>query len=119
MNAKLIPMDEIRSTLDRLRQDPSTQRKFPRELWGSIIQLTKVYPIEEVCRRLRIDPVYLQHKMDQSQEQALEFREISMQAISSVSDRVTIELSSSTTGLKARIQGPPSCLNYLHKLFER
>jgi hypothetical protein len=119
MNAKHIPIEEIRSTLDRLRQDPSTQRKFPRELWGSIIQLTKVYPIEEVCRQLRIDPIYLQHKMDQSQEQALEFREIVTPATPSVSDRVTIELSSSTTGLRARIQGPLSCLNCLHKLFER
>jgi len=118
MNAKHIPIEEIRSTLDRLRQDPSTQRKFPRELWSSIIQLTKIYPIEEVCRRLRIDPVYLQHKMDQSQEQALEFREIVAPATSSVSDRVTIELSSDI-GLRATIQGPLSCLNCLHKLFER
>lgn len=52
MDAKFIPIEEIRSTLDRLRQDPKTQRKFPPEIWASIIQQTKIHPVEEVCRRL-------------------------------------------------------------------
>jgi hypothetical protein len=50
MEAKFTTIEEIRSTLDRLRQDPKTQCNFPRELWTSIIQLTKIYPVEEVCR---------------------------------------------------------------------
>ena len=56
MEAKFIPIEEIRSTLDRLRQDPKTQRNFPWELWTSIIQLTKIHPVEEVCRQLQINP---------------------------------------------------------------
>ena len=118
MEAKFIPIGEILSILDRLRQDPNTRRRFPRELWDSIIQLTKIYSIEEVGRQLHINPVYLKRKIHQSKEQELEFREISIQASPPVSDMVTIELNSAA-GLKARIQGPISCLNYLHKLFGR
>lgn len=30
MEARFTPIEEIRSTLDRLRQDPKTQRNFPQ-----------------------------------------------------------------------------------------
>ena len=109
MEAKFIQIEEIRATLDRLRQDPNTQRKFPRELWVSIIQLTKIYPIEEVCRRLQINPIYLKRKIHQFKEPALQFHEIVMPAVQSGSDTVTIELKSAD-GLQAKIQGPFSCL---------
>jgi len=113
----LMQIEEIRSTLTRLRQNPKTQRKFPRELWDSIIQLTKICPIEELCRQLHINPVYLKDKIRDSKGQALEFREISMPGWQPVSETVTIELSTSS-GLKARIQGPIACINNLYKLFE-
>lgn len=116
MKAKFIPIEEIRSTLDQLRQDPNTQRKFPQELWASIIQQTKIYSIEEVCLRLQISPVYLKRKIHQSKESALEFREIVMPIAQPTSDTVTIELKS-TDGLQAKIQGPSSCLSYLTQLF--
>lgn len=118
MEAKFTTIEEIRSTLDRLRQDPNTQRKFPRELWTSIIQLTKIYPVEEVCRRLQISPIYLKRKIHQSKEPVLEFREIVLPAAQSASDTVTIELRSAD-GLQAKIQGPSSCLKFLSQLFGR
>ena len=118
METKFIPIEEIRSTLDRLRQDPRTQRKFPQELWASIIQQTKIYSVEELCRRLQINPVYLKRKIHQSKEQTLEFREIVMPAIQSASDTVMIELRSAN-GLQAKIQGSFSCLNFLCQLFGR
>ncbi len=118
MKAKFISIEEIRSILDRVRKDPNTQRKFPRELWTSIIELTKIYPFEEVCRQLQINPIYLKRKIHQSKEQLLEFREIVMPVVQSVSNTVTIELRSAD-GLQAKIQGPFSCLNYLSKLFRR
>jgi hypothetical protein len=117
MEAKFIPIEEIRATLDRLRQDPNTQRKFPREIWISIIQLTKIYSIEDVCCRLQINPIYLKRKIHQFKEPAFQFREIVMPVAQSA-DMVTIELSSSD-GLQAKIQGPFSCLNYLSQLFGR
>ena len=118
MKAKFTTIEEIRSTLDQLRQDPKTQRNFPWELWTSIIQLTKIYPAGEVCLRLQINPIYLKRKIRQSKESALEFREVVMPAAQPVSDTVTIELRSAD-GLQAKIQGPFSCLNYLSKLFGR
>jgi hypothetical protein len=110
MDAKFAPIEEIRFTLDRLRQDPRTQRNFPQELWISIIQLTKIYPIEEICLRLQINPTYLKRKIHQSKESTLEFREIVMPAAQSASDTVTIELKFAD-GLQAKIQGSFSCLN--------
>ena len=113
----LTPIEEIRSTLTQLRQDPKTQRKFPRELWDSIVQLAKTHPIEELSRQLQINSVYLKKKLRAPKEQALEFREISMPpGIQLVSDAVTIELSM-PSGLKAKIQGPVACMNNLFKLF--
>lgn len=117
METKFIPIEEIRATLDQLRQDPNTQRKFPREIWISIIQLTKIYPIENVCLRLQINPIYLKRKIHQFKEPATQFREIVMPA-AQLADTVTIELRSAD-GLQAKIQGPFSCLNYLSKLFGR
>lgn len=118
MDTKFIPIEKIQSTLYRLRQDPKTRRNFPRELWNSIIQQTKIYPVKEVCRRLQINPTYLKRKIHQSKQPAFEFREIIMPVAQSVSDTVTIELRS-TDGLQAKIQGPGSCLNYLSQLFGR
>ncbi len=117
MKAKFIPIEEIQCTLDRLRQDPKTQRKFPQALWDSIIQQTTLYPVEEVCRRLQINPVYLKRKIHQCKDSPLEFREIVMPA-PLPSDTVTIELKNAD-GLQAKIQGPGSCLNYLSQLFGR
>lgn len=118
MKARFIPIEEIQSTLDRLRQDPKTQRRFPQALWDCIIQQTKIYPVEEVCRRLQINPVYLKRKIHQSKESPLEFREIVMPPAQLASDTVTIELKNAD-GLQAKIQGPCSCLNYLSQLFGR
>jgi len=118
MEAKSIKIEKIRSTLDRLRQDPKTQRKFPQKLWASIIQQTKTHSIEEVCCLLQINPVYLKRKIHQSKESVLEFREIVMPAAQSALDIVTIELKSAD-GLQAKIQGPFSCLNFLSQLFGR
>lgn len=118
MENTFIPIEEIRSTLDRLRQDPKTQRNFPGALWTSIIQLTKIYPFEEICRRLQINPIYLKHKIRQSKKPALEFREIVMPVTQSACDTITIELSFAD-GLQAKIQGPSSCLNHLSKLLGR
>ena len=112
-------IEEIRSTLIQLRRDPETRRKFPREVWDSIIRLTKTYSIQELCHQLQLTPTYLKKKLHEPKKQTLEFREISMPTgLQPVSDAVTIELSM-PSGLKAKIQGPISCMNNLFKLFER
>jgi hypothetical protein len=117
MNPNTYSLDEIHTTLMRLRQGATTRRKFPKELWTAIIHLTKTHSIEEVCQRLQINPIYLKRKIHQSKKtEPLEFHEVQLQGLNS--GMVVIELSSNT-GLSARIQGPLSCLNCLQSLFGR
>ena len=118
MNTQIDVFEEIQATLTQLRQDPMTRRRFPKELWESIISLTQVYPIAKVCNRLNINPVYLKRKMHQSQKPIqLDFQEISQHIKEVCPDTIVIELSSDS-GLKARVQGPLSCLNCLQSLFK-
>ena len=112
----LITIEDLRSTLIQLRQNPKTKRKFPREVWDSILQLAKTYSVEELCCQLHINLVYLKEKIRDSKQQVLEFREIPMPKSQPVLDTVTIELST-PSGLKAKIQGPVACMNNLYKLF--
>jgi transposase-like protein len=115
MNPQSDTIEEIHATLTRLRKDVTGRRKFPKELWNSIISLTKIYSVAEVCRRLEINPAYLKRKIHQLQESpSLDFQEISIQSPNS--DTVLIELDSNS-GLRAKIQGPVSCLCYLQSFF--
>ena len=54
-------LEEIHATLTSLRQEVTGRRKFPKELWNSIIRLTKIYSITEICQRLELSPAYLTH----------------------------------------------------------
>lgn len=116
MDAQLITIEEVQSTLAQLRQDPNTRRRFPKQLWDSIIQLTKIYPFEDICRQLNINPVYLKRKIQPIIP--LEFQECTVSTPLPSINTVTIELSSNL-GLKAVIQGPMSCLDCLYRLFGR
>jgi hypothetical protein len=110
-------IQELQAALSQLRQDPKTQRKFPRELWEAVIHLTKTHSIKEISHCLRIHPGYLKRKVEQSQKQSLEFREVIIpSSFVPSTDLVTIEITS-PTGLKAKIQGPISCTNCLQRLF--
>ena len=117
MSTKTNSLEEIKDILTSLRQGATSKRKFPKELWDSVIHLTHIHSFEEVCQYLQISPVYLKRKMSQSQKStSIDFQEISMPATSPV-DVVVIELNSNS-GLRARIQGPLSCLDNLYILFK-
>jgi hypothetical protein len=110
MNAD--PIEEVRKTLELLRQNPTTKKRFPFETWDAIIQLTKTHSHEEICRRLQLAPGLLKRKIGQRMA-SMEFHEISLNNISA--EIVTIELISKN-GIQAKIQGPLSCLNCLQQL---
>ena len=110
MNAD--PIEEVRTTLVLLRQNPTTKKRFPSETWDAIIQLTKTYSHEEVCQRLELSPGLLKRKIRQ-RTAPMEFHEISLKNVSS--ETVTIELISQN-GIQAKIQGSLSCLNCLKQL---
>lgn len=113
-------LEEIHTTLKILRGNPSFRNRFPKQLWDTIIELTKVIPFQEVCRQLKIQPAYLKRKIQQSQNipsNTVDFHEISYGIQDShLADAVVIELISDS-GLRARIQGPSTCLNCLSSLF--
>ncbi len=66
-------LEQIAATLDTLRQNPMTRRRYPKEVWDSIFQLTKTYSLNEICRRLRLNLTYLKDKMAFSQRERLDF----------------------------------------------
>jgi hypothetical protein len=116
MPATDVSFDEVRSTLACLRLGRNTKRRFPREVWHSIFQLTKIHSFETVCHELQIHPVYLKRKMAQLQEEpALAFQEVCFPQ--RPFDSIVIELNSNS-GVRAKVHGPVVCLEYLYKLFK-
>jgi|ERR1041384_607121 hypothetical protein len=118
MNHQPPILEEIHHTLTQLRT--SKTHKFPQELWDSIIRLTEIYPVEHVCQYLKIQPAYLKRKIcskEVNQSQDLDFQEVTCPVKSVYPDTIVIELSSHN-GLRAKIQGPLSCLNCLSSLFK-
>jgi hypothetical protein len=118
MNTQKDPFYEIEAALTQLRQQTKTRRKFPQKLWGAIIRLTQTHSIQAVSLRLKIHPTYLKQKIKEFHKiSPLDFREISV-PVEACSNTVSIELVSDF-GVRAKIQGPLSCLNYLSPLFRR
>jgi transposase len=119
MNFQINTLEEIKAILEGFRQESTTRQKFPKELWEAILHLTKVHSIQEIGKRLKISPSYLKRKISQSQASpTIDFQEISYPLQGGHSDSIIIELSLNS-GLKAKIQGPLSCLSCLQTLFKR
>lgn len=119
MNAHSKSLEEVQASLKTLRENPNFRNRFPKKIWNSIIALTKVHPLKELCRQLEIQPAYLKRKMQQSQyapSDAIDFKEVFCGVQGTHLDNVVIELMSDS-GLRARIQGPSTCLNCLFSLF--
>lgn len=115
MNTKLPSLEEMHTVLIQLRHDPKTKKHFPRKVWDTIIDLTKVHAFDEVCQQLPISPGLLKRKIrQQSRSDEPKFQEISLS--STPCNTVFIEISA-RSGMTAKIQGPISCLNYLQQFF--
>lgn len=108
-------IEDICETLVHLRQNPATKRRFPSETWDAIIQLTKTYSREVICRRLQLAPALLKRKIEK-QMASVEFHEIPIHHIPT--ETIIIELTA-RNGIRAKIQGPLSCLNCLQQLLGR
>ena len=105
----------ISANLNALRQDPKTRRKFPQKFWDSLFQLAKTLPLNEICQQLDLNPVYVKNKMSQYQQENLDFFECAFS--DALTATVIIELS--VGELRAKIQGPVSCIDRLSALLRR
>jgi hypothetical protein len=119
MNHQIETLEEIRETLVSLRANPNSRRKFPVEIWKSIVRLIHIYPFSQICQQLDIQPAYLKQKMKQFEEKKndTDFIEVPPLFPIAQTELVTIELISSS-GIKAFIRGSPACLNILSSLFK-
>ena len=115
MDQSLNTLDQLAITLDTLRQNPMTRRRYPKEFWDSILQLAKTHSLSDICHRLHLDLAYVKTKMKCSQQEDLSFCELPFQADSSAS--VFIELTCGS--LNAKIRGPVSCIDHIYALFRR
>lgn len=73
-------LKEIQSALKTLRENTSSRKRFPQQIWDVIIELTEVIPFQEVCQQLEIQPAYLKRKIQQSQNippDTIDFQEVS------------------------------------------
>jgi len=118
MDACYATLDEIRSALTLLRQNPKTQRRFPRPLWASIVRLTKTIPVATLCQELHICPSNLKRWIGQlrgpDEKPAVSFRELRIADLSPAT--VTVDVTS-PSGVQMRVQGPSSLLEHLYPLF--
>lgn len=105
-------IEDIYTALVRLRQIPATKKRFPTEIWDAIVQLTQTHSHKELCQRLRLAPGLLKRKVQQ-RVTSMEFQEISLCNVPT--ETITIELIAKN-GMRAKIQGPLSCMNCLQQL---
>lgn len=108
-------LDQLAATLQELRQNPITRRRYPKTFWESVSQLAKSRPLNEICQRLGLHSDYVKNKIGQSQLAHFDFREVSFSH--DLASTVTIELSNGD--VKARIQGPVSVIDHLCVLFRK
>jgi len=105
-------IEDIYATLVRLRQNPTTKKRFPIEIWNAIVQLAKTHSHKEICQRLQLNPGLLKRKVQQRRT-SMEFQEITLRNIPP--ETITIELIAKN-GMQTKIWGPLSCLNCLQQL---
>ena len=107
--------NSIREQLQRARNDPKLRRNFPKELWNAIFSLIERSSLETVSKELALDLTLLKKKVARltTSQSFPSFQEVLLKPPSS--NPVVIELT--YLNLKARIEGPISCLETIKDLF--
>ena len=113
MNYQTPSLENVRDRLHKARSTPKFKKNFPPELWKDIFALVKEHSAEKVCCALNLNPSLLSTKMKAHLPEKPQFREVFLEPPSSA--RVVIEVS--RFDLKARIEGPISCIESLKTLF--
>ena len=119
MNHHAPSIENVSLRLTKARNNPIFRKKFPKELWNDILSLIKEHSFETVCKRLNLSPRLVSRKIVESSSRELRFKEVTLtpsKGHSSTDGQVIIEISKSD--IKARIEGPVSCVASLTSLFK-
>lgn len=144
MEGQSVSLEYVREELSRARNNPSSKNRFSKKLWDDIFSLIKIYSFNVVCKELNLCRYFLAKKIKMTQTIRNEgqlgengnafknshisrqaeitptavkkpvFREIPFEPLPN-HDHIVIELTQ--LDLKARIEGPSSCLESLIPLF--
>ena len=108
----------LHAKIEKLRQGHKRHQRYPKEFWEGIAQLAKGKPLQDICRQFHLTFPYVKRKLTKLQPTAtfatLDFCELSLDRGART---VIIELESGK--LKAKIQGPVSCIEQLAVFFGR
>jgi hypothetical protein len=116
MDNQLDTLNKILAELTQLRTQEPKPRKYPQALWKAILSAVSMHSVREVSQRLNISYSYLKKKLNKPEQLATaDFKEICLSR--APLGEVVIELFSKSD-LRAKIQGPASCLSYLKLLLE-
>lgn len=143
MEGQSVSLEYVREELSQARNNPSSKNRFSKKLWDDIFSLIKIYSFNVVCKELNLCKYFLAKKIKMTQtirkktqfgenENAFKnshsshqkeitaaakkpvFREIPFEPLQN-HDHIVIELTQ--LDLKARVEGPSSCLTSLISLF--
>ncbi len=114
MNQK--SLEAVASKLNGVRQNSKYKRNFPKSLWEDIFGLIKEFSLSKVCSQLNLNRGYVLKKL-RGQSSLIKPQELKFQKVfisPQQEETVVIELFHSD--LRARIEGPISCVRALKDL---
>ena len=109
-------LEAVAIKLNEVRQNSKYKRNFPKSLWEDIFRLIKEFSLSKVCNQLNLDQGYVLKKLG-SQSPLIKPKELKFQEVfipPQQEETVVIELFHSD--LRARIEGPISCVRVLKDL---
>jgi len=137
MNQPVPSIENVRDRLTQARNNPKRRRNFPKDLWRDIFSLIREYSFTEICQKLELSPYLVANKIGEKPskdensvgcrkntpysepplktEKEVAFREV---FCSPPPPPTNIVIEISRLDLRARIEGPISCLDALKGLFK-
>ena len=109
-------LEAVAIRLNEIRKNPKYKKNFPKSIWREIFELIRKLSLSKVCSHLHLDQGYVLKKLgDQSlpiNANKPKFQEVFISP--QEEEKVVIELFHSD--LRARIEGPISCVRVLTRI---
>ena len=113
MNSHTPSLTITRDKLRQARLEPAYRKRFPKQLWKDICSLSREIPVEILSKELQLSPSFLKRKIQENYTPEVpKFKEVFLEPPET---HIVIEISRGE--LKAKIEGPLSCIDSLKSLF--